>query len=219
MKRFLLSIIACFFVYGFQAQIYTDDGRYELIGKDNKEIFKATGSPYLKDEFSPGKIYFEGKPALSVFLRYNIHNETIEIKPQLDSEEIFKVNEVEKATYEMDGLKVIPEDFFYKERKVWGFFIVHYEGRQYKLLEKPEIKVTPSVKRESGYSEDKPAKMTKASTFYVLDSQGEIKQLNLRHKEVKKLFVSAKAEEFLDRNKIKTKEDLIALLEFLDNNS
>lgn len=210
--------IAVFFVTtGLQAQIYTEDGRYELIGKDNKDIFKATGSPYLNDDFSPGKIYFEGKPPLSVHLRYNIYSEIIEIKPDLASVEIFKVSDREKATYELNGKRIIYEQFFHEDRKILGFFISHYEGDRYRLLEKPEIKVSPPVRSESGYSDDKSAKMSKVSSYYILDAKDNSFRVRLKNKDFRKIFLSAAAKEYLSDNRIREIEDLIAFLRHMEN--
>lgn len=216
MKNIILTVIAVVTFSSLQAQIYTEDGRYELIGADNKDIFKASGSPYLNEEFIPGKIFFEGKPPLSVYLRYNIYNETIEIKSDPGSAETFKVSEREKATYELDDKKVIADQFFHDGKKVWGFFILHYEGDQYRLLEKPGIRVSPPVRSQSGYSDDKSAKMNIESSFFIVDRSGEITKVRLKNKDIRKAFSSAAAKEYLSDNKIKEAEDLVAFLEHLE---
>jgi hypothetical protein len=216
MKKIFLILITILGFAESNAQIFTDDGRYELIGKDNPEIFKATGSPYLNDDFTSGKIFFEDKAPLPVLLRYNVYNETIEVRPNLSSEEIFKVSDRVKAIYELDGLKMISDQFYYDNRKIWGFFIVHYEGDRFQLLEKPEIRVTRPVKSDSGYSDDKPARMKKTSSLYIRDKENGVHQISLKHKDVKKFFTSAGAKEYLSDNKIKEIEDLVVLLNFLE---
>ncbi|WP_029036986.1 hypothetical protein [Salinimicrobium xinjiangense] len=216
MKKIFLALISILGFAELNAQIFTDDGRYELIGKDNPDIFKATGSPYLNENFTSGKIFFEDKAPLPVLLRYNVYNETIEVRPDPSSEEIFKVSDREKATYELDGLKMISDQFYYDDRKIWGFFIVHYEGDRFQLLEKPEIRVTRAVRTDSGYSDDKPARMKKTSSLYIRDKEKDVHEIKLKHKDVKKFFTSAEAKNYLSKNKIKDIEDLAGLMKFLE---
>lgn len=216
MKKIFLPLLAVFYFSHLQAQIYTEDGRYELIGKDDQSLINASGSPYLTEEFLPGKIYFEGKPPLSVHLRYNIYNETIEVKPDPNKDDIFKVSDKERAIYELNGDKLVSREFWHNDRKIWGFFLEHYNGDQYQLLEKPEIKVTPPVRSESGYSEDESAKMKKTSSFYILDKNGEIVNVRIKHRDIKKAFSSPASKKYLSDNKIREAEDLVAFLQYMD---
>lgn len=217
MKNFFLAVIAVFIICEVQAQIFTEDGRYELRGKDDPDLYKATGSPYLNENFVPGKIFFEGKPDLSVHLRYNIYSENFEIKVGKEKREIYTVSDWEKAVYEMEGKKFFSTEIKHNGKLIKGFFIEHFSGNKYKLLEKPEIKVTPPVRSESGYSEDESAKIKKSSSFYIVDDSGKFNNIKIKQRKIKKFFTSAAAKKYLSKNKIKDIEDFISFLEFLES--
>lgn len=219
MKNLLFTLLTLLVLANVQAQIFTDEGRYELFGKDDPNLYKAVGSPYLNDEFLPGKIFFEGKPDLPVQLRFNIYAENFEIKVDKGKRDIYTVSDWENAIYEMDGKIFVSAEIHPNGRRIKGFFIEHFSGDQYKLLEKPEIKVTPPVRSDSGYSEDQPAKINKRSAFYIQKETGETVEVKMKHKDIRKEFNSAAAKEYLADNKIREVEDLIAFLEYLDKNA
>lgn len=216
MKNLLFTLLTLFAIGNVQAQIFTEDGRYELFGKDDPNLYKATGSPYLNDNFVPGKIFFKGKPDLPVQLRFNIYAENFEIKVDKGKRDIYTVSDWENAVYEMGGKKFVSAEIDHNGRMIKGFFIEHFSGDQYKLLEKPEIKVTPPVRSDSGYSEDQSAKIKKSSSFYIQKDSGEIVEVKLKNRDIKKEFTSAAAKKYLSDNKIREVEDLIAFLEFLE---
>ena len=216
MKNFLILLLLITAFDTAQAQVFTEDGRYELFGKDDPNLYKASGSPYLNDEFLPGKIFFEGKPDLPVQLRFNIYAENFEIKVDKTKREIYTINDWEKAVYEMNGQKFVSTSIEHDGRKIKGFFIEHYQGNNFTLYEKPEVKVIPPVRSESGYSEDESAKIKKSSSFYLVQKTGEVEELKLKQRDIKKAFTSPEAKKYLSDNKIKEVEDLVALLEHLE---
>lgn len=216
MRNTIFTLVALLVLGTVQAQIFTEDGRYELFGKDDPNLNKAQGSPYLNDNFLPGKIFFEGKPDLPVQLRFNIYAENFEIKVDKGKRDIYTVRDWENAIYEMGGKKFVSAEVDHNGRTIKGFFIEHFNGSQYRLLEKPEIKVTPPVRSDSGYSEDQPAQIKKSSSFFVQKPSGEIKEVKIKHRDIRKEFTSEAAKKYLSDNKIKEVEDLVAFLKFID---
>ena len=130
---------------------------------------------------------------------------------------MYTVSDWENAVYEMGGKKFISYTIDHDGRIIKGFFIEHFNGDKFKLLEKPEIKVNPPIRSDSGYSEDQSAKLKKNSTLYIEKESGEIVEVKLKQKEIKKEFTSEAAKKYLSDNKIKEVEDLIAFLKFLDS--
>lgn len=216
MKKLLLILLTLLAVDTVQAQIFTEDGRYELFGKDDPNLNNAEGSPYLNDNFLPGKIFFKGKPDLPVQLRFNIYAENFEIKVDKGKRDIYTVRDWENATYEMGGKKFVSSRVDHNGRMIKGFFIEHFDGKRYKLLEKPEIKVAPPVRSDSGYSEDQPAKIKKSSSFYIQKDSGEVVEVKLKQRDIRKEFTSEAARKYLSDNKIREVEDLISFLKYID---
>lgn len=217
--RVFSAIITLLLGFGLNAQVINDGGieGLQLMTKVSDDLFKVQGSPYLSDDFQYGILEIENKEPIKAFLRYDIHQDIVEIKMDPESEEIYSLANQKGVSYLLDNNKIIADQIFSDDGKILGLFIEHFNGENYRLLEKYKVSVSKPVQAKSSYESDKPAQMKKSSELYLL-SKGSVNAENIRvkHRDVKKAFTSPVAKEYLSDNKIKELEDLVAFLKFLD---
>ncbi len=220
MKKFILLLFVVSITTGVQAQqVYSDSGNHGLMTittKKNENLKNIQGTPYLQDEYQYGTVKVEGKEPLKVFLRYDVLNENMEIKLDKNEEETYALPLKEETLYHIG-----PNAFKYSTLRssghtVRGYFIEHYSGDNYRLLEKPSIEVTEAVKARTGYEKDRPAEMKLESEFYIVGKDNEVKNVRLKHRDIKKAFNFGEAKKYLSDNRIRSKEDLVAFVAYLD---
>lgn len=197
----------------------SDSGNHSLMlisTKENPNLNKLNGSPYLQNEFQYGTVEIEGKEPLLVFLRYDVVQEQIEIKTDSDSDDVYVLPKNESAIYIIEGKTFIFDQIVANGNKVSGYFINYYDGETFKLLKKPFAKVNEAMKAKTGYDKDRPARIEIDEKYYVINQEGQVLDVRLRHRDIKKSFNSDRAKNYLSDNKIRSEEDLIAFISFLD---
>lgn len=212
-----LSILSSSFL---GAQI-NDSGNHGLmtITLKEKDLNGIEGSPYLNSDYKSGKIYIEGKEPLAAYMRYDVHNENIEIKTDLNSDEVFLLPQNKNAKYEIEAKTFLHDKIRVDGKQIQGYFIEHFIGNTLRLLEKPIVTLTDPVKARTGYHKDKPAQIKIESEYYIQQEDGNTKDVRLKHKDIKKSFNSETANEYLKKNRIKSVEDLVSFLNHLDRNN
>jgi len=180
------------------------DGSYR---GNNLKISDVQGTPYLNDQFEPGKII---TPEDSVFsnieLRYNAFTDDIEFK---QGENIFNIaykTIVKKAefggksfgcrSFEADGVNVRD-----------GFFEILTEGK-ITLLARYQIKFLEKEEAQA-FSDAQPARFEEVDKQYFFISEGNPAKLIPNKKGLLKIFgaKSNDMDSYISKNKLSVKED------------
>lgn len=215
-----ISIFLSFFILGSAclfAQVQ-DNGNHGFmtLTLKNKDLSEIKGTPYLEENYTQGTVFLEGKDPLKVFMRYDVQNEIIEIKTDLNSNEIYLLPPGKKAKYEIDNQTFVYDKIKVDGKQILGYFIEHFNGENFRFLEKHLATVTEAVAASTGYGKDTPAEIKIESQFYIQKEDGKMEYVRLKHKDIKKSFTSKTANTYLSKNKIKNENDLVDLLKHLD---
>lgn len=210
----ILFITGSAFIF---AQIQ-DSGNHGLMTLTliKNDLSTIKGTPYLEENYQSGTLLTEGKEPLLVYMRYDVKNENIEIKTDLNSNEIFVLPPGKNAKYKIDNKIFIHDKIKVDGKQIQGYFIEHFNGTNFRLLEKPVLTLTEPVKAKTGYEKDRPAEIKIESEYYIQKEDGEIKNIRLKHKDIKKTFTSKTANEYFSENRIKSIDDLIGFVKHLD---
>lgn len=213
---FFLSLL--FFNSTFIFAQIQDSGNHGLMTLTliKKDLSKIKGTPYLEEKYQSGTFYSEGKEPLTAYMRYDVHNENIEIKTDLNSEEVFVLPIGKNSKYEIDSQTFLHDKLIINGQQIQGYFIEHYAGNNFRFLEKPQVVLTEPIVARTGYEKDRPAEIKIESEFYVKKEDGSMENIRLKHKDIKKSFTSKSANEYLSKNKIKSLDDLVNFLKHLD---
>lgn len=215
-----LTLFLTFFIIGSTSlfsQIQDNDNQgFMTITLKKKDLSKITGTPYFDESYKSGSIFLEEKEPLKVFMRYDVQNETIEIKTDLSSDEIFILPSGKNAKYEIGNLTFLYDKINVNGKQTIGYFIEHFDGDHFRLLEKPLVTVTEAVAAKTGYEKDIPAEIKIESEFYIKKEGDKIENVRIKHKDIKNIFTSKAASEYLSKNRINSTDDLKDFLKYLD---
>lgn len=90
-----------------------------------------------------------------------------------------------------------------------------FDGEFYRLLKKPNAKVIEPVKAKTGYGKDKPGRIEIDEEYFLLKN-GSVQEVNIKHRVIKDIFISEEAKQYLSDNKIRSEEDMVQFLSYLD---
>ena len=217
-KPFLILLGICTTLSGY-SQFINDSGNHSLTlitTKESDRMNRIEGSPYLQEDFEYGTAMVEGKQPLKIFMRYNVHQEQIEIKTDVQDDKTYLLPKKESTVYEIGPKTFILDEIVFDGKRISGYFIEHYKGENYRLLKKPFTTVTEAIKAKTGYDQDKPARIKIEEEFYVVNKSGGVRNVRVKHRDIKKSFNSNSAKEYLSDHKIRSEEDLIDFVSFLD---
>ncbi len=219
MKHLLLILGGIFLTTTVIAQTVGDthlDGLVLITSKQSEDMDGVKGSPYLEEEFKRGTFAVEGKEPIGVFLRFDVSKDQMEIKTDLEAEEVYKLPMSRDAEYQLGGKIFRYGEILVDGKRIAGHFIEHYGGDSYRLLEKPVIDFTDAVKATTGYDEDQPARIEIDREYFIVDAKGNAKRVEIKHRDIKKAFEDDQSRDYLSDNKIRDLEDLKDFVEFLD---
>ncbi|WP_298894151.1 hypothetical protein [uncultured Psychroserpens sp.] len=182
------------------------------------------GTPYIENDFMPGKISAD-KDGKLFSLRYNAFSDVMEIKK--DNNDIEALNKdllnvtitFSKGNKAYRAYNYIDSDTNNGKR---GYFVVLTDASIEKpLLAKEIISFTEKKKAASSYAKTKPAQYKrKSDVYYTLNDKGIAVEIPSKKKEIAKTFPKHSKEilSFIKSNKIKTskKEDLIKLVNYIN---
>ena len=139
-------------------------GEYYRWSAGNKEV---KGSPYLTEEFTSGKIYWNDRWHDGIDLRYNISQGNFEAR--LESGIIV----IDPLKNNMDTVKYMEEIFVKKYLKVDKDLLVVYlsllgQQNAYSLYKHYRIKFTEAVTDTDLYNKAKPAEYTRQPPVYYV---------------------------------------------------
>lgn len=175
------------------------------------------GSPFLYDDYSLGTLTIKGKVPFQALLRYNILNESMEIKTEGGTDKVYFLQQNREVDYVINGNSIIYDELTFGDRQINGYYIKHFEGENLRLLEKPLIKAHAAVEQKTGYDRAKPARLEQLSEYFLVWEDGRVEQVEMRSRNLRKAFESEAVTEYLEENKVKTEEDLVNFAVFLDS--
>ncbi len=175
------------------------------------------GSPYLIDSFMIGKVVTSDHTVFKLPMRYNIFRDIIDVKYQGRDMQILASDIIDNieignytltvGNYELDG------------KKFKSYLFVLDTGK-ISLLKKRSIKFEEWRPAKAQESAPKPAEFKESLDYYFLrTSSGRLKPFS-KVKELPELFTGHRreVEEFIDKNKIKMKQEkLVDLVRFYNS--
>jgi hypothetical protein len=176
------------------------------------------GSPYLKDEFTPGDIITKDDIIYkNVPLRYNIYNDDIEF--EMSKGAYLAISNPKK----MKEIRIDEDVFVYaikrkKKGEQYGYYKLVEDG-EIQLLSRYNI-VFKEATNTTGYKAAEPPKFNRnANSFYVKLGTKEPQQLG-KKKEIEKVFGSESKEilSYIKKTKlnIRKEQDLVKLVQHLN---
>ncbi len=193
------------------------------VKKQNTKSFKIKGSPYFNESFELAQIEYFGKDLNEkIYLRYNALNDEMEMSlnsSSTDSDKILiKNNKVscivnsEKYIY----LGFTPEN----SNPIIGYLSILFKGENLTLYERKQKIYLEATKARTSLERSFPARYTDKIEYYFSINDGSTLQIKLNKKDLfRKLnSYSEGIKEYLSLNKIKirSKEDLLGLFNYLD---
>lgn len=201
------------------AQLVQDTGNHSLmlIQTKNTGDELIEGTPYYDDNFLPGTFTLEGKEPTNVFLRYNVVEEQMEIKTELNGEETYMLPVNTKAKYQIGKDNYGFRNLRIDGSLVKGYFKEHYNGEKVSLYEKIIASTSEPVKAQTAYQKDKPARIVMDERYFLVLDNGKVEEVRLKSKDFKKALPDSKAvNSYLSDNKVKSIEDFIRMLEWYE---
>lgn len=184
--------------------------------KEESTSSPIVGSPFLNEAFTPGVMHVQGQKPLELLLRYDVKNELVQLKVNETDEKIYTLPNKIDVEYTFNNQSLQYRNVTSGSNIINGYFIVHYNGDNYQLLEKPIIEIFQPVKAKTAYHRDKSAKMSIKSNFYVVRPNAKTLKIKINHREAKKLIQTKEAKEFLRANKIRSVHDFVKFLFHMD---
>lgn len=217
--RYIHIILLALFSIFAQGQIQDSGGHGLMLlnTKENEDMKKVKGSPYLNEDFTSGKLFITGKEPLDVFLRYDVAKDIIEIKINKASAETYVLPLGQKAEYIIGQDTFVYESLNSSGTKINGYFVELFKGENIRLLKKHSASVSQAEKAKTGYEKDRPAEIKINDQYYVLFRNGELKPIDLKEKDLKKALPDSKeVKNYLDSNKLKSVEDFKTFFKWYD---
>jgi|25_taG_2_1085351.scaffolds.fasta_scaffold08306_2 hypothetical protein len=216
----LLILITCLNIISAKAQTENIGGyEYRLFEKKSSVLGEVDGSPYLHQDFLYGSLQLKNTKSLKVFLRYNVAYEEFEIKLGQETDEVFVIPIEKNVQYNIGSTQFFLDKLFVGGNEVYGYFIELFNGDRYRLLKKPVVHVVDAVEAKNGFQDNEPAKISVRSNYYLTDKKGENRKLDVNKRKLKKEFNNEMAKRYLSKHRIKTSEDLVNFISYIDNSS
>lgn len=219
----------------YQNSYFSNDSSLEQnLRLSNPDIFKLNeagkyvinfdnikGSPYEINAFSFGHVTDEiSNKSVNLYLRYNIYNDEIELKPDFNSKKILGLLK------EHDISCKIRDKYYYyaafideKNNIKKGYLIQVYKGENYSLFKRLKSTFTPKKASKNSYVQAKKAKFKKSISYYI--KKGDI--ISFLPNKKKTMLNKFKSEKINFKNYIskkrpnlKDEKDIIDLVKFLD---
>ena len=172
----------------------------------NLKMTDIQGTPYLDDEFSPGKIITpEGAAYDGIPLRLNAYSDDLEFKKGEDTYNIDPKTIIRRAEFGGAVFGCMKYDFFGKIQD--GLFEILSEGKA-TLLVKYTIKFLEKEKVQA-FVDPKPARFDAPKKEYYIALEGAPAKLITNKKSLLEFFGNRKdeMESYISKNKLSVRED------------
>ncbi len=192
---------------------------------NNLEIPLETieGSPYLTEEFYPGKVYSNNQNTGTFLIRYNIYNDVMEVKLKDDVIQEVIVNPEVKIAIGTSRFEV--HDFMDRYNNlVMGYFEILEDGENIDLLLKHNSVFTPREPPISGNHKPKKPEFEYSSDYYLFfnNQNRPVKIKKLKEKRILELLNDKKnAKTIIEENNLdlRNEKDLRKLIISLNGTS
>ena len=193
------------------------------VKKQNTKSFKIKGSPYFNDSFELAQIEYFGKDLNEkIYLRYNALNDEMEMSlnsSSTDSDNVLIKNNKVSCIINNEKYKYLgftPEN----SNPIIGYLSILFKGENLTLYERKQKIYLEATKARTSLERSFPARYTDKIEYYFSINDGSTLQIKLNKKDLfRKLYsYSEGIKEYLSLNKIKirSKEDLLGLFNYLD---
>lgn len=222
MKK-ILVISTCFWMVAsvsLTAQVINDSGqhgRMTLQTKKGNSLNGLEGSPYENENFQVGKITMEGNKPVTAFLRYDVLNDDMEIKTELNGEDIYVLPNKKITEYSIGANRFLYQSLQHDGKLIEGYFKEYFKGENVRLLTRLTAIVTEPYKAKTGYEKDRPSQIIIQENYFLSFKDGRVEEVKLKEKDFKKALPSSKAvNSYFSDNKLRDLEDYIKFLEWYD---
>ncbi len=200
-----------------RVEVPTEVFRNEL--RDGGLPAKYNGSPYLNDEFVPGKIIMENTNEYSNgMLRFNAYSDQIEIKKADQTSVLLKRPYIKaEINNEIIAIKPFNEDGRVKN----AYFIVLTDGKYTLLRKEDKIFYPEENDLSSTYSSAKPPRFVDDPKYFFSVNNEPAEKIKLKKKAIlKKLSAEDNADAIISEKSLNLNksEDIIQLLNELNLN-
>ncbi len=191
----------------------------------NKEIIKFSdvkGSPYIKDEFVPARVMYDGKVEKDCFVRVDAYNDEIEFKEYNNrASEIYILLKTPKLSLEINGLSMyylrymdegdVKETYMYKK----------YEGERYRFYARTKKIIKQKRNATTSLQTSFPARFYDIEEFFIGKGTETLNLVPLKKNKIIEQLDSgdvSKAKRFIKENKldIRKESELVKLLTYLE---
>ena len=216
MKNMIFFLLLLVTVSGYSQVVDLSDFGLNLKTRTSTTPATIEGTPYLQENFEKGILQLEKKNPLHVFLRYDVSTEQIEIKTDLNIEDIYVLPAGQHAVYTIGSNTFKYGTVHYEGKKIQGYFVELFEGETYRLLIKYRTEISEAVKAKTSYHRDIPAEIKIEEDLYIVGKDGKAYKVRAKNRDLRDIFDSPEAKKYLSDNKVRSTEDLIKFLAFLD---
>jgi len=177
------------------------------------------GSPYLEDQFTPGLIVEEGNKSQTVYIRYNVVDDQVELKVAPSQKDIYLLPRQQKFSYKLKDYSYTLSAYNVEDLGlIKGYVQTYYASDKIVFIGKPLAQVIPGQAAKTGYDKAKPATIDIATNFYIGKPNEQLKEVRIKEKDFEKILGDKKGmKDYFDDNKIKTTDDVIKMLKFYDS--
>ena len=215
-KAFLFFFVILMGASGF-SQIHILE--YTGYNAESRPALTLSGTVYLNNEFSKGKILDTEKATWQeAWLRYNVLEDLVEVKLDLDAEPKV-LPKLPNLTYHFEDHNLAFKSLKKASgEKVEGYFLEYFTNDKISFFAKPLV----SAQRIENHADHSYApnfgkrgyELGVANTYYI-KKEGQMHEIALQNRDIRILFSNKKeVKTFLEKNKIKTVEDVIKFLQF-----
>lgn len=219
MKNYFILIFSFTIFYGTAQEMPVDyvslGDELRTYGSTDDVNVKMAGSPYINEEFLPGKVVVDGKQFQDVYLRFNALDDVMEIKVKPGDDEIFILPRLDKYTYKQEDKTYLLKDYITEEGEVLsGYVIKFYQDPSVLFIGKPVTKMKAAKAADTGYDRAQPAKVDTYVHYYISQNGEPVKRVKIREKDFRKIFKSENMKEYFSDNKVKEIGDVLEMLEY-----
>lgn len=217
MKNYLLILFISFSLTQILAQQTqnVEMNGMQIFTKD-KEPDKMTGSPYYEDDFIIGKVMEDDRKVM-MLMRYNALEDMVVLRPNTNSTKEYVLPKKKSIKYDFGNYTYFIDRLETEEGELEAYFAKFHQGKHSIFVGQPNADYTPAKKAATSYTQDKPASIKVEMVYYISIDGAPFKEVRLKEKDLADLFDSDRMEDYFDDKKIKTEEDVVAMLKFYDN--
>lgn len=196
-----------------ELKVVNQNGQLEVNAKN------IDGSPYLFEEFIPGKIIQEGEKNISAYFRYNALQDVVEIKIKPNQNEIFILPRSDKFVFELVDYTFFLKKLITKEGEVLsGYKLKYYESDTLLFIGKSNSIITAAKTAETSYDKSMPSKIINNINYYISFNGEPLLEVKIKEKDFRNLLEdSPKMKIYFKENKVKEVEDVVKMFEYYES--